>query len=583
METKNSIETEMVSSNVPLIDFSDLISKSQKRTANPIVQILNVDNDGGDKNALVEFFFRVNGDHRNDISDFELYKLVKRCWKSNPTYFLRLLFHLRDFRTGKGKGEINLFFRSFCFLIELLGEKEIDSLLDQTLKFFPIYGHFKDILSLLDWFSKMNGSAKKFKILKHCIARFFADELYIDQKAEATGDKEGAVSLIAKYAPSENMSYDRKYNLVPLICKYLGVNKQEYRQIFIAPLREYLKMKEAEKSPEALEREKAERDEKKKQPQDLVLPYFKNGMVAEVGDFNFNVEMDWNCFACDRRIDLLKDETERGKFWERLMVVPDTSFSMNSSSDNHLNYRVATSIAILASELYTGGPLSDRWMSFGQNPTVNRFSSLNICDKMKDFAKTRSFGEPLNLNALLENLLSYSVENNVPDGMMPLNILIISDLRFQNVLFDFGCEKDELRRQNIDERFHAAGYSRVPRLIYWNLNSFNLEYPSLAESFFLNMNKPIHVWNAPANARWFIQALLSCDNYSHEFSLMFSAMSYLSDISYEEEEKETSESSFSSESSCEFCSSVRNTNLIAEEDSSSWSDSSLDSTEDSSD
>ena len=123
METKNSIETEMVSSNVPLIDFSDLISKSQKRTANPIVQILNVDNDGGDKNALVEFFFRVNGDHRNDISDFELYKLVKRCWKSNPTYFLRLLFHLRDFRTGKGKGEINLFFRSFCFLIELLGEK----------------------------------------------------------------------------------------------------------------------------------------------------------------------------------------------------------------------------------------------------------------------------------------------------------------------------------------------------------------------------------------------------------------------------------------------------------------------------
>ena len=48
------------------------------------------------------------------------------------------------------------------------------------------------------------------------------------------------ISTLAKWLPSENSSFNKKYNIVNTICNKLNISLQDYRVIYISPMRKYL-------------------------------------------------------------------------------------------------------------------------------------------------------------------------------------------------------------------------------------------------------------------------------------------------------------------------------------------------------
>ena len=48
------------------------------------------------------------------------------------------------------------------------------------------------------------------------------------------------ISTLAKWLPSENSSFNKKYNIVNTICDKLNISLQDYRVIYITPMRKYL-------------------------------------------------------------------------------------------------------------------------------------------------------------------------------------------------------------------------------------------------------------------------------------------------------------------------------------------------------
>ena len=54
------------------------------------------------------------------------------------------------------------------------------------------------------------------------------------------------ISTLAKWLPSENSALNRKYNIVNTICNKLDISLQDYRVIYITPMRRYLNICEAQ-------------------------------------------------------------------------------------------------------------------------------------------------------------------------------------------------------------------------------------------------------------------------------------------------------------------------------------------------
>ena len=89
-----------------------------------------------------------------------------------------------------------------------------------------------------------------------------------------------------------------------------------------------------------------------------------------------------------------------------------------------------------------------------------------IYEKLKVASYHREVSDT-NIEAVFELILKTAVDNNLAQYDMPRNILIISDMEFNS------CGGEALNQrlfEAISEKYTTAGY-RLPRLIFWNVNS----------------------------------------------------------------------------------------------------------------
>lgn len=81
---------------------------------------------------------------------------------------------------------------------------------------------------------------------------------------------------------------------------------------------------------------------------------------------------------------------------------------------------------------------------------------------------TVMYGSPdpynTDIQAAYRKIINFGKENNIPNEQMPKALLILSDMQFD----DIGPESID---NDIKQSFKDAGYD-VPKLIYWNLNSY---------------------------------------------------------------------------------------------------------------
>jgi hypothetical protein len=167
----------------------------------------------------------------------------------------------------------------------------------------------------------------------------------------------------------------------------------------------------------------------------------------------------------DKVLDITLEE-----MWKRLpnyglentLVVADGSGSMTSGmAGNAQPIDVANALAVYCSER-NSGEFKNKYITFSERPQfvdLSKASSLldkiNIANMHNEVANT-------NINRVFKLILKTAMANKMTQEDMVANVLIISDMEF-----DEGTTTNATVFEEIKNDFADAGY-KLPRLIFWN-------------------------------------------------------------------------------------------------------------------
>ena len=399
----------------------------------------------------------------------EIMLLFDNAFYEDKTYALKWLFFARDIL--EGLGERRLFRICYKRLVDL----DID-IFYKNLKNIPEYGRWDDTISLIGINDDVDNHIGD--IIKKQIDN---DLRGIDEKKP--------ISLLGKWLPSENASSKKTKSLAKKVRRLLDMTPRHYR-LLLSKLRKYLKVTEVytcsnqwekinyESVPslanlkyknaflkhdkkrrreylESVEKGSRKMNMKVATPVDVVSRY--SGRWYEVGEYDQTLELAW-----DKLTDLYVSET---------LVVADGSSSMLMPvSGKTTALDVANALAIYTSE-HNNETYKDKYITFSATPQfVDLSKAENLREKLQISLKQNEIANT-NIEAVFDLILALAVENDIPKNKMIKNILIISDMEFDDAQGYYNTQNltktlfDEIR-----DRYNKSGYD-LPKLIFWNVNS----------------------------------------------------------------------------------------------------------------
>lgn len=393
--------------------------------------------------------YRTTGKHLLDLN-FKVASLRKadaetiisgfdKAFSEDHIHALKWLFYLRDAREGLGER------RSFRIIMSHMAnvEPEISKVL---IGLIAEYGRYDDLLSLVGTECEKNA----LEVIKN--------QLMKDLEAKKANKP---VSLLAKWMPSCNAtSYKTKENAT-VVRKYLGFTERQYRKI-LSELREYIDVVERKMSAkkwgeinyetvpskanlvynnaflkndeerrreylDKLEKGEAKINSSTNFPHDIVHSYLKGRSY-----YRSNIKEDKALEALWKAL----PDTVQGD--GNTLVVRDGSGSMMCSVDPNSSItalEVATALAIYFSERCSG-EFKDNFITFSSRPEL---IDLSACSSLAEKIR-RCYAENDCSNTDIEKtfdlILQTAINTNMKQEDMPKNILIISDMEFdQATLF----------------------------------------------------------------------------------------------------------------------------------------------------
>lgn len=420
------------------------------------------------KSALVDINYKV-ASLRNSDED-EIVALFNEAFRENKEYALKWLFFARDIR--EGLGERRLFRVCYKRLFEL------DNILfKQNLHNIAEYGRWDDLISLIGI---------------SCDSDEYIGNMIREQLEEDIRNCEAnkPISLLAKWMPSENASSRQTKTLARQLMKLLNISPRKYR-LMLSRLRSHSNVVETqmcnnewneidyEKVPslanlkykDAFMKHDMERrldylasvskGEKKLNmkvatPVDVVTKYCDR---RKIRDFDPALELAWKNLK-----DIMVEDT---------LVVADGSGSMLTRvSGDTTALDVANALAIYTSE-HNSGVYKNKYITFSSKPRFVDFSKANsLCEKIQ-IAQKYSEVSNTNIEAVFDLILQTAIKNKIPQNEMVKNILIISDMEFDEAQTIWRSSAPVLTQPLFDlikRRYSDAGYA-LPKLIFWNVNS----------------------------------------------------------------------------------------------------------------
>jgi hypothetical protein len=421
---------------------------------------------------LLDMNFKV-ASYRSKTDD-EIVHDFNLAWAENYEYALKWLFFARDIR--EGLGERRLFRIAFK---NIINKVKISDQIKKVIALIPEYGRYDDLISLFD-----------LRINK-------LDEYLIDLlKTQIQSDRENMlankpISLCAKWMPSEGASSQGRRSLARTIALKWSMSNKKYRQI-ISSLRSYLDITEIKASSNQWDKidyekvpsranikynaafwkhdderrqrfiEAVEKGEKKIHsgvnfPHDVVDAYTEKYM-----SFNYNLK------AIDPALEQLWKALPKYDL-DNTLVVADGSGSMMSpiGNTNTSALSVAIAIAIYCSENNLG-QFKNKYITFSESPQYVIFNEKDSLRAKIELALTHSEVASTNIEAVFNLILDTAVGNQLHTNEMVKNILIISDMEFNDAA-DPKTYSQKLF--NIIENKYALNGYKLPRLIFWNVNS----------------------------------------------------------------------------------------------------------------
>ena len=395
--------------------------------------------------------------------------LFKEAFEEDPDLAMKCLFYIRDCRGGQGERR---FFR-VCY--KWLADNDPAGY--TNLIYVSEYGRWDDLLCLLD------------TRLKKEVCLIIKNQLILDME-DAIDNK--AISLLAKWLPSENAHSIQTKKYAKIIRNYLNMTSKQYRQM-LSKLRNHLNV--LERLMSSNQWDKIEFD---KIPSKAGLIYrnafARRDMIAEkYKNFAINGNNKVNADTL-YPYEVVREVTKRyyseiskvdramiNKYWDNLkdyfnganasmLCVIDTSGSMSwTSYGNVMPIDVAISLGLYCAEHMTG-PFSGKYISFASQPQFIETKGIDFVDKVKRIYKT-NLVDNTNLTAVFKLLLKTALRHDVKTEDIPKTIVVISDMEI-DAQSEWNSKTAITEMDRIREEWAAYGLE-LPKLVYWNINARN--------------------------------------------------------------------------------------------------------------
>jgi len=417
--------------------------------------------------------FAFGGAYRSRSNDDCIF-LFKKAFEENPELALKCLFYLGDCRGGQGERR---FFR-VCF--RWLVEKHTE-IAEKLIEFIPEYRRWDDVLyTCLD------------TPLENEALAFIKKQLELDLKCKTP-------SLLAKWLPSENGSSAATKANGRRIRKYLGYTCKQYRKT-LSELRSRINI--VEKLMSSNRWQDIEFDKLPSKAgliyknafarKDIIAKKYEEFIKNAATTVNANTLYPYEIvneaikFYHFQKVNNIDDVNRVAieKYWNNLpdyfggkqsnmLCVVDTSGSMEG-----LPINVAISLGIYAAER-AGGPFKDHYISFSRNPKLIKVEGVDFIDKVKRIYNT-NLCENTNLTGVFDLLLKIANRPDVKEEDLPSDIIVISDMEvdqgtesWDNGYKESWSEKTVMTEMDKVRRKWATHGHKMPRLVYWNVNSRN--------------------------------------------------------------------------------------------------------------
>lgn len=417
--------------------------------------------------------------------------LLDECAKVSLADTVRMIFHIRDCRGGKGEKKI--FYGSMRWMIS-----RHENIVRNVIQHIPHYGSWKDV-----WKIFLGTCMEDFAI--NFYAQNLRKNISILDTADAAvkrGEKPNYDDFqigIGKYAPSEKTAFDRKHKVVEKLCRKLGCTPRHYRKSILRRLRSarltiveelmcakkwtsidyeavpsvashmYRKaFAKRDTSRYAQYLEEVKKGTKKINascidPCTLIKSYETGLTIGGVCRVDDTVEAQWNAI-----VSKLKSDREGNPL--NILPICDVSGSMMNGACSVRPIHASVSMSILLA-LTNSSPFERLWLNFSDAPTFQKLKGETLCEMVSGMDK-QNWGMTTNLQSVFDILLQTAQMYNTPAESMPSSIVIISDMQFNS------CVKDRTitNWDAIERKYHEAGYNR-PTIIFWNVNSATVDMP----------------------------------------------------------------------------------------------------------
>jgi hypothetical protein len=153
------------------------------------------------------------------------------------------------------------------------------------------------------------------------------------------------------------------------------------------------------------------------------------------------------------------------------IVVADGSGSMTVGVDPRSSVSaldVANALAIYFAER-ASGEFKDKYITFSSRPQLVDFSNATTLRDKLQIALSHNEVANTNIEATFDLILNTAINNNMSQEDMPKNVLIISDMEFDHGT-NWGYGSKQTLFNSIAKKYAAHGY-KLPRLVFWNVNS----------------------------------------------------------------------------------------------------------------
>lgn len=418
------------------MNFYDAMTTGDSRTQNYAVT------NSTSGSALVDFFFSVGALRK--ANDQEIVSRFARAYGEDKLLALKILFYGRDIRGGQGER------RLFRVILRWLADMDRDVVL-ANLHLVPHYGRWDDLFVLVD------------TDLKYDVYDLFGGGI-------ANGD-----GLVGKWMPREGGANDA---IAKDMASYWGMSMREYRQMIVdlsttveqlmssnqwseieyqhVPSVAMMKYRKAfaRHNPtrwanymEQLESGKAKVNAAVLYPSDIVGKIL-NGQRDEI----FNHQ--WNA---------LPNYVSNGDF----IPVCDVSGSMSGKP-----MEVSIGLGLYLSERNTSDAFRDLIITFSAQPKFHKIQGDGIVGRVANLSRA-NWDMNTNLEAVFRLILRQAMTFDLPNDEMPKNILIISDMEFDQCVYGGN---DQSLYNGAEQMYRDYGYT-MPSIVFWNVDAKSSNYP----------------------------------------------------------------------------------------------------------